>query len=392
MAPGNNLYDYDNGVSLTTSAKRQQSTTTSTTGTTLTSLPSELVAEILFKLPVKSLLLLKCACKSLNYQISDPKFAKNHLRLSTTCHHLIVSSKTDSGELILLDTAFPSLFSASRVIQKQLRYPISLRNEHCLKVCSCDGILCITPTSFGKFSSVLWNPSIGKSKVLPPLEYDWKNFKTPIYSFGYDHFIHNYIIVAVSFFNDEDEKNNEVSVHTLGTDHWRRINDFPFSGRIQGSGIFVCGTINWLAFDASNFSLPTIVSLDLEEESFQILPKPDLEGNWSNLGLLRDCLCIFNISGMFLDVWIMKQHGYKESWTKLYSVPFMEVPHFFVYRPFTKAFYISGDEQLLLDFNGCKELKFTVCNSKTGTLNIREIQNISWFMFPEVYVESLISP
>lgn len=51
---------------------------------TLPTLPFDLIAEILCRLPVKLLLQLRCVCKFWNYLISHPKFAKKHLSMSTT--------------------------------------------------------------------------------------------------------------------------------------------------------------------------------------------------------------------------------------------------------------------------------------------------------------------
>jgi len=94
---------------------------------------------------------------------------------------------------------------------------------------------------------------------------------------------------------------------------------------------------------------------------------------------------------MFLDVWVLNEYGNKESWTKLYSVPHMGDQGSLSY---TKALYISEDDQMLVDFYelGSNELKLVVYDSKNGTLNIPEIQNINRLMEPVVYIESLLSP
>jgi F-box interacting protein len=216
----------------------------------------------------------------------------------------------------------PSIFSTLGVTLTltELDYPVRLNNRHHLKVCSCDGILCINTTSIHECSAILWNPSIRKAKILPPLEFEWNNSHTPIYSFWYDYFIDSYKIIVVTS-TCSKKGNTEVSVHTLGTNYWRRINNIPVSGWIWKSGIFLSGAINWLVFH--NSSSITIVSFDLEKESYQMLPRPDFEGGvWIYLGMLRDCLCIFHSSnGWFFDVWIMKEYGNKESWTKLYRLP-----------------------------------------------------------------------
>jgi F-box interacting protein len=127
--------------------------------------------------------------------------------------------------------------------------------------------------------------------MLPPLENPRKRSPTSVYSFGYDHdhFIDNYKIIVISRCNDK----NEVSVHTLGTNYWRRIDDFPYSGYISykrgatTEGLFVSGTVNWLVTSG------VIISLDLDKESYQkILQPASLKelGDYLTLGVMRDCL------------------------------------------------------------------------------------------------------
>ncbi|KEH23971.1 hypothetical protein MTR_7g498320 [Medicago truncatula] len=137
---------------------------------------------------------------------------------------------------------------------------------------------------------------------------------------------------------------------------WRHhLMCFPYSGYIHGSGIFVSGTVNWLAFNSPNSV--AIVSLDLENKSYQNLGS--FEGNFHNLGVLKDCLCIYTRNIMFFDVWVLKECGNKESWTKFYSVPYMEDQGSFSY---TKALYISEDDRILVDFRdlGSNEVKLVV--------------------------------
>jgi F-box interacting protein len=161
---------------------------------------------------------------------------------------------------------------------------------------------------------------------------------------------------------------------------------------MPGPGVFVSGTVNWLAFDfSSSGTFHDIVSLDLEKESYQKLPRPDFERDYWTLGVFNDCLCIFASSNMYLDVWVMKEYGIKESWIKLYTVPAMGNHDF---EPYSKAVYISEDDQFLIDLyemtSSKKELG--VYDSKNGTSKIPKIQNINGWMDPEVYAESLISP
>ncbi|AES97161.1 F-box protein interaction domain protein [Medicago truncatula] len=295
-------------------------------------LPIDMVAEILCRLPIKLLLQLRCLSKSFNSLITNPKFAKKHLRLSTTRHHLILESRDNLGELHLIDSPVSS-FSNLRVTLTKLSHAFFSTPL----VGVCDNLV------------VLWNPSIRKFKRVPPLGYQCRLFSNH-YSFGYDPFIDNYKIIVV-YFSSESEK-NEISVHTLGTEYWRRIQDFPFFGHIGGPGIFVKDTVNWLTFE--------------DTESYEIISIPDVNSDkyWS-LEVLRDCLCIYVTSDLDLDVWIMKEYGIKESWTKLYSVSFV---------------------------GGQMTQHLIVYDSKIDTFNIQDIENGSLLKNPKVYIESLISP
>ncbi|AES68599.1 putative F-box domain, galactose oxidase/kelch, beta-propeller, F-box associated interaction [Medicago truncatula] len=372
-------------VETTTTQKNRSTGTLTCPPPELPTLPFDVLPEILCRLPVKLLVQLRCLCKFFNSLISDPKFAKKHLQLSTKRHHLMVTSKNNLGELVHHDSPIPSLFSTSTVItQTQLYPPTNLTNGHkfMLVRCYCDGIFCCVVLNGVSF--FLWNPSIRKFKLLPPLE----NSRGHVFqiSFGYDHFIDDYKVIGVS-------SENEVSVYTLGTDYWTRIKDIPYSDPIYGNGVFVSGTVNWLACDDS-----CILSLDLEKESYQQLFLPDFENENDSLilSVLRDCLCVFATIDRILNVWIMKEYGNRESWTKLYSVPNMQDRGLDAYEdlePYTVS-YISEDDQLLVGFFHFQSRirKLVVYDSKTDTLNIPEFQNNYEPEYSNVYIESLISP
>ncbi|KEH44422.1 F-box protein interaction domain protein [Medicago truncatula] len=208
----------------------------------------------------------------------------------------------------------------------------------------------------------------------------------------YDRFTNNYKIIAISSCNNH---NKVVNVHTLGTDYWRRIQDFPNHYPVPRPGIFVSDAANWLAHDRrSNASI--IVSLDLEKELSQELLHPlcdNQQENYIILGVLRDCLCIFSQSDKFFDVWIMKEYGNGQSWTKLLSVP--QMGDHYIY---TKPLYISEDDQVLMYFVKRGKFSLAFYDSINDTFKIPEAQNnihdlmIPEVCIPEVHFESLISP
>ncbi|RHN66455.1 putative kelch-type beta propeller, F-box associated interaction domain-containing protein [Medicago truncatula] len=223
--------------------------------------------------------------------------------------------------------------------------------------------------------------------MFPPLKHSGRGRQNPcsLYSIGYDRFSQTYKIVVVSFFKDDNT--NQVHVYTLGTDSWKRIGDLPNSSCIDNPGVFASGTINWLAKDSRS---SIVISLDFEKESYQKLSHPNVETNCWTLGVLKDCLSIFAYTNMFVDVWIMNECGNNQPWTKLYHVPYM------VYRgnrPYCTPLYITEDDQVLMYFHDhSTHTNLVVYDSKIGTYNMPELQNIDHWRDSVVYVESLISP
>jgi len=82
---------------------------------------------------------------------------------------------------LLFDCSISSIFSTSRITQTLLSQYISqcTLGVWSLSICSCDGILCFT---IDHISTLLWNHSIRKLNMLPPLEISQKWF-CPFYPF-----------------------------------------------------------------------------------------------------------------------------------------------------------------------------------------------------------------
>ncbi|PNX80590.1 F-box/kelch-repeat protein [Trifolium pratense] len=255
-------------------------------------------------------------------------------------------------------------------------------------VTSLDGIFCF---AIDELSALLFNPSIRKFKLLPPLENPQQNhYVHTKYTLLYHRFTNNYKIVAVS-----SRRNRPIDVHShaFGTNYWTRIQNIPFKCRFHGMGISVGDTVNWLVYDVGN-RLWVILSLDLEDDSYQkfLHPFSNEPYNFNKVVVsqeLKGCFCIVSQRPNFSDVWIMKEHGNEQSWTKLFSVPYMTDRWFYAY---SKAVYVSEDDKVLMEFK--KKLgKFSlvIYDFRNGTFNIPKIENIdAGLMIPNIYVESLI--
>ena len=129
-----------------------------------------------------------------------------------------------------------------------------------------------------------------------------------------------------------------------------------------------------------------IVSLDLGNESYkEVLMPPDYGAVDGYIHLhrrvLRDYLCMVIGHG----VWVMKEHGNKHSWDKLFTISYMQdLP---TSRANIKVVHMFEDRQVLMKSIEGGTSKLIFYNSRNGTYKSTQFEYTC-----EVCVESLISP
>ncbi|KAK4564665.1 hypothetical protein RGQ29_006660 [Quercus rubra] len=162
----------------------------------LPNLPLDLIGSILPRLTVKCLLQLKRVCRAWPDLISNPKFAKYHLK------HFIIQEKLMPVEHLHDPVHYDRLNS----VVEELDYPVTPSSIHVYFniVGSCNGLLLINPKND---ALVLWNPSTRESRELPEssIEFPTRSCKclSTVYGFGYDSFADYYKLVRVVTFATE---------------------------------------------------------------------------------------------------------------------------------------------------------------------------------------------
>jgi hypothetical protein len=186
---------------------------------------------------------------------------------------------------------------------------------------------------------------------------------------------------------------------------------FKIRSPFVNDGIYVSGTINWLAirnnevYDWKSITIDqfVIISLDLGKETYrQLLPPrgfdrvPHVE---PSISVLMDCLCFsHNIKGKYFVIWQMKEFGVEESWTRLLKIDHLSLPYLF-----HQDYYCYDSTQLFifplyLSENGNKLILAYDKDDQAILYNFREnkaekirIKNyIRWFLSKN-HVESLVS-
>ncbi|XP_059632812.1 F-box/kelch-repeat protein At3g23880-like [Cornus florida] len=287
----------------------------------LPNLPEEIIVQILLRVPSKSLVRFRCVCKSWLALFAEPGFTK----MRGHCGLIVSTSQrgrqSDSVRLDFedLDNCIVNLHFSQ----------IPSRYQTLTVFGSCNGLL-LCKFSYCSEDLYLCNPTTRHCKKLPPSGRWVGNFG--FYGFGYDSSIDDYMAVKAHCSYSKITKTTvyRIKLYSRRTNSWKRARDFPYAGKIlQDKGEFVNGSLHWLGLPLGQGSkLFTITCFDLEKKKFGEMSVPDcgnIEIRMLIVGVLKGCLCVVCSDLERLDniwsIWMMKEYGVKESWTKLITIP-----------------------------------------------------------------------
>ncbi|KAF3683149.1 putative non-specific lipid-transfer protein 2-like [Capsicum annuum] len=153
--------------------------------------PTEIVTEILSRLPVKSLLRFKSVLKSWSSLICSPEFTKYHLSLSAN------NNKDYTNHSVLWRIAQPKLNLEESLVMEETNLDYHMKNSGiaCVIEGSVNGLICLVNEAKELFR---WNPAVTKYKKLPDFSTKLKDDGQCTFGFGYDD-IHNdykYIVLG----------------------------------------------------------------------------------------------------------------------------------------------------------------------------------------------------
>ncbi|XP_062153478.1 F-box/kelch-repeat protein At3g06240-like [Alnus glutinosa] len=397
-------------------------------------LPNEVIVEILSRLPVKSLVKFICVSKTWYSLISSPHFIATHLNRAISNPqyppYLLLGHYDDELEkarftLHSSDDPFPR-----KHIYKQVNYSFAalnqllyyLRDEVERKVgffeCASDfiefrcppksssrffsivgssnGLLCLADDVSGCNSCeyVLWNPSIQKAIRLPIPNIRFESIRS--LGFGYDPATDDYKLVRLAYLEGKTRIRFNtvpplVEIYTLRTGAWRSVAS-PGPPYVIGERSFsalVNGAVHWLAHTplCQDAFRNVIVSFNVGDEAFGEMAVPEsLQGYLLNMavtvlnGSLALVPCNRRSGDECQSVWVMKEYGVAESWTKLFDI---EIDGGGLKRVIG---FTENGEVLLVTKDG-KLVSYEPSTQETMDLHIRGLTE-SFFL--DTYVESIV--
>lgn len=356
-------------------------------------LPQEIIVDILTYLPAKSLIRFKCVCRSWRSLISDPQFAKLHLKRAYEDENM-----NRQRLLVATDPLYSVDFEAASDGDNgntlvKLPYPNAESHNDSFAVGlflgSCDGILCILNEVD---NVVLWNPSTRESKKLPgPSSSLHKDFSTGL---GYDSSTDDYKMVIASSATATGSDQIMVEVFTLKTNTWRTVqgslSGITLGGRYEG--VFWNGALLWLGKQEGGAAhdLDVIVPFDIEEEKFmEAVPLPN-HFYTAFLSISGNCLCVLGQlkpSGSCFEAWLASEYGVETSWKRLFAFPVDKL----YLDCYSTEMWLTKKGEVLVDNHGCPG-KLTLYHPVEDARKLLKVENDGDpFYHSAIYTESLVS-
>lgn len=360
-------------------------------------LPIELIAEILSRLPVKSLLQFRSVSKSWLALISSPQFVKTHLTISAKNQRVVLTEIANSftpreTQIILKDYSLTSLPNDSVIEAFHLDYPMNKPRQSVSILGSVNGLICLVIEDNDLF---LWNPSIRKFKQLPDCRLRFVNSgnaipTSVIYGFGYDESNDDYKVVGVLCIERKHIVHHvEVEIYSLKSDSWKSKDDISDGVELIKPCKFVNGKLHWVNNLIGGFhKYRNIISFGLTDEKWGKVEQPHYGGRdfFLKLEVLGSDLSVFcNYMKSHADVWVMREYGVKESWTKTYTIKYPD----YMFSPFISRTLCMSNRGNVLLVPGSTLMAH---NPEDEPIIYPKVTNSDFCIAVDIYIESLVFP
>ncbi|KAK9285173.1 hypothetical protein L1049_024359 [Liquidambar formosana] len=321
-------YEEDSKNEMTTTAytENQKTDQQQRTSDRMSELPCHVAMDIFGKLPIQSIVYCRRVCKAWRDLILDPRFTRLHLKSAP-----ILMFQFDSVKIYMVE---PDACDGDAITKVNNCCSYMPTSNTIRIVGSCNGLLCFQVDGLRCTIFHISNPLTGECMTIPKIKaaLTGGNYLCA-FGFGFSSKTNLYKVIAMRCPQkiwDSSETSwhwhMEVEIYTVGTATWRSTVCPAYHFLCGSSGIFLNGTLHWLALDVNHTLV--ICSFDIGNEQFQTIPMPPFPISSSDqqnelyrqkIGQLGGCLCIHaceNLGSHSVVLWMMKDYGIKESWTK----------------------------------------------------------------------------
>ncbi|XP_016502576.1 F-box protein CPR1-like [Nicotiana tabacum] len=344
-------------------------------------LPEDVVIDILLRLPVKSLMKLKCVSNTWYILIGSSTFINCHLNSNTVAKEEFILFKRSFMEepyryktiLSFLsgdDDYYLNALSPDLDVSDLISTFNSIYDQF---IGPCHGLIAL----MNILNTILINPATRNYRLIPPCPFACPpGFRRDVdcIGFGFDTISNDYKVVRISeiywdtYYMSPDVREKKVEVYGLSFDSWRELEhvgqDLPIVHWMSCSMIFYKVACHWLAIVGSKM---VILCFDMSTETFRnmILPNTCNYFNGPRYGLVilnesLSMICYPDQDHMsdpaheLMDIWIMSEYSVYDSWIKKYSIGLL---------PIDSLLAVWKDYSVLLE---CDNGHLISCDIKSG--------------------------
>ncbi|KVI02071.1 F-box protein At3g07870-like [Cynara cardunculus var. scolymus] len=299
-------------------------------------LPPDVMADVLSRLPVKTIIHCKLVCKKWQNLVLDSYFVNLHLSKSPpslVIHHnsekdLIGYYKPGILKWVEIEDELDHHhLHHDPVTSLDLNLAPSFQKTQILPVGSVNGLICLWQFGPEGDNTYICNPITREYMILPRQRYYREGYAIIVYGFGVSLMTGEYKVIR-TFQGDippdpyvsSRPSLLEAEVYTLGTNQWRSLGHVPYW--LNGfHGPFLNGHFHWIVCEKDDAS-EKLCTFDLDKETFQLFPSPPIESieesqiHFQSLAVLKGCLCQSDTYDSEFTIWVMKEYGIKKSWHK----------------------------------------------------------------------------
>lgn len=354
----------------------------------MSSLPADILVDILSRLPAKDLCRYKCVKKSWLGLISHPRFAKLHLSRNnkkTTLiasaagakhlHHLDVETISPEDDFI---TVSPINFPWSKLDPDR-----HIESIHCIGCCN--GLLCVVTQPYGV---VLFNPVTGELNQASPVPNRTDEDPPLLQGFGYVEETDDYLFVKV------EEEQEFVEIYSFRNGKWKSV-ETNVRGYYRAMFCQSVSTNRAVHFVVKFNDVVLLLAFDFVDEEFTAVPMhaefDTRVYGYYGVGLLNDKLC-FSVErkGQTTNqLWVLKEYGVTASWTRVLETE----PEFYL----LPLCYLGDKIMFLVNmvqvaFIDPKDGKYKLIEVRGEHTRPYEGNNEYDYVYMHMTMESLVSP
>ncbi|KAK6158157.1 hypothetical protein DH2020_005471 [Rehmannia glutinosa] len=306
----------------------------------LTDLPPNILMEILVRLPLKSLFISRCVCKTfLSLTTPNSHFIDLHSSNATQILGFQFGDVFNPSKLLRLaepelDIALENfvlkpLYQLPQMGTSVVMYRTNYREDNKLVlVNSCNSLLYFVRRHAPDERSLVCNPVTSEYLIIPDVDRKIRlESRTKSMWLGFSPGTNQYKVLRISSSVNGEYVEVGAQVFVIGSSSWREIEALPLGNDHSWDlcSTFLNGAMYWL----DDQSYRDIVFFDFERERFGDVALPPEFGDEQlknkhcmSTGVLGGCLCVSynDFNAQHVDLWVMRKRGDRESWIKEFVV------------------------------------------------------------------------